>query len=116
MSIGKRIKELRTYLKITAAELANKLSIPVRTIGSYEREEAQPGSKFINALIEYCNVNANWLLTGKGAMFLSEKTEADLNYIAALKNIHELTDEEVGGLIDILIQKQAEKCCLNLYK
>ena len=102
MGIGKRIKELRNYLHITSAELAQKLSIPVRTIGSYERDEAQPGPKFLNALIEHYHVNINWLLTGKGNLFISAKTEIDLEYLADLQNRLNLSNEEMTGLIDIL--------------
>lgn len=102
MSIGKRIKEIRTTLHLTSGELAKSLNIPVRTIGSYEREEAQPGSKFLNALMECCHVNINWLLSGKGQMFLSNKTELDLNYIAELQSRLNLSDKEISGLIDIL--------------
>ncbi len=102
MTIGKRIKEIKNTLHITTSELAYKLKIPVRTIGSYEREEAQPGSKFLNALMENFSININWLLSGKGNMFLSRKTEFDLNYIATLKDRLDLSEEEIIGLIDIL--------------
>lgn len=102
MSIGKRIKELKKILKETSTSLAEKLGIPVRTIGSYERDEALPGIKFLNALIEYYHVNVNWLITGSGNMFLTQKTEIDIAYIADLKNKLNLTDDEMKGLIDIL--------------
>ncbi len=102
MSIGKRIKEIRANLHLTSNELAEKLNIPVRTIGSYEREEAQPSPKFLNALIENYYININWLLTGKGNMFISNRTEADINYIAQLQDRLNLSDEEISGLIDIL--------------
>ena len=100
--VGKRIKEIRANLHLTSNELAEKLNIPVRTIGSYEREEAQPSPKFLNALIENYYININWLLTGKGNMFISNRTEADINYIAQLKDRLNLSDEEISGLIDIL--------------
>ncbi len=102
MSIGKRIKDIRASLHITAAEMADKLGIPMRTIGSYEREEAQPGSKFLNALFEKFHVNINWLLSGKGNMFIPVKTEIDINYIVKLQERFNLTQEELLGLIDIL--------------
>lgn len=102
MSIGKRIKELKKCLDVTSAQLAKNLDIPVRTIGSYERNEAQPGAKFFNALLEQYNVNANWLISGQGNMFLSYRTEADLTYIAELKGKLNLSDVEMEGLIEIL--------------
>ena len=102
MTIGKRIKELKTRLKITSAEMANELDIPVRTIGSYERDEAQAGAKFFNALIEKYQVNINWLLTGIGNMFISSKTEIDVKYLAQIEQQLNLTAEELDGLIQIL--------------
>ncbi len=102
MSIGKRIKELKTILHLTSLEMANELSIPVRTIGSYERDEAQPGPKFLNALIDKFCVNINWLLSGRGNMFITKKAEKDIAYIAQLQERLKLTNEELNGLIDIL--------------
>ncbi len=102
MSIGKRIKEIRSNLHITTAEMSAKLNIPARTIGSYEREEAQPGSKFLNALIENYHININWLLSGEGNMFISDKMELDIDFIVRLQDRLNLTEEELLGLIDIL--------------
>ena len=102
MTIGKRIKELKMMLKITSAEMALTLDIPVRTIGSYERDEAQAGAKFFNALIEKYQVNINWLLTGNGNMFISSKAEIDVKYLAKIEQQLNLTPEELEGLIQIL--------------
>ncbi|MBQ4123693.1 helix-turn-helix domain-containing protein [bacterium] len=102
MTIGKRLKEIKKELKITSKELADELGIPVRTIGSYERNEAQPGPKFFNNIHEKYNININWFLTGKGNMFVSEKTSADIGYIANLQERLNLSESEIDGLIDLL--------------
>ncbi len=102
MSIGKRVKECRVALHLTAIELAKQLEIPVRTIGSYERNEAQPGAKFLSKLVEKYHVNINWLLSGKGIMFTSKRTELDINYIADLQERLNLTNAQIEGLIDLL--------------
>lgn len=102
MTIGKRIKELKAKLSITSSEMAKELDIPVRTIGSYERDEAQAGAKFFNALIEKYQVNVNWLLSGNGNMFISSKTEIDVKYLAQIEQQLNLTTEELDALIDIL--------------
>lgn len=102
MTIGKRIKELKEKLRITSAEMAQELDIPVRTIGSYERDEAQAGAKFFNALLEKYNVNINWILTGNGDMFISSKTEIDVKYLAEIEQKLNLTAPELEGLIQIL--------------
>lgn len=79
MSTGQRIKDIKKELNLTVAELANRLSIKERTIGGYERNEAPPNQKFLNALIVKLHINANWFLTGLGSMFIyeSEHTEED---------------------------------------
>ncbi len=102
MSIGKRIKELRAELNISSAKFAAAIDIPVRTIGSYERNEVQPGAKFLKALIDCYYVNVNWILTGKGNMFISQKTNIDLNYINMIKEKFSLSEKEISGLAEIL--------------
>lgn len=103
MSIGKRIKEFRVALHMTAIELGKELDIPVRTIGSYERNEAQPGAKFFSKLVERYHVNINWLLSGKGNMFTSaKKAELDMTYISNLQDRLSLSNDEIDGLIDLL--------------
>ncbi len=102
MNIGKRIKKLRSELNLSSIKFAESLDIPVRTIGSYERNEAQPGAKFLKALVDCYYVNINWILTGKGNMFISEKTNKDLNYISLLKEKFNLTEREMEGLAEIL--------------
>ncbi len=102
MSIGKRIKECRVALHVTAIEMAKDMNIPVRTIGSYERNEAQPGAKFLAKLVERYQINVNWLLSGKGNMFTARKTEMDINYLADLQERLNLTKDEIEGLIDLL--------------
>ena len=109
MSIGRRLKEIKLALKITSKELAENLGIPVRTIGSYERDEAQPGPKFFHAIHEKYSININWFLTGKGNMFVSERTKSDIAYISDLQSRLKLTPEEVEGLIDILDSKASRE-------
>ncbi len=102
MSIEKRIKEIKSALRMTSGEIAEKLNIPVRTIGSYERGEAQPGTKFLTAIIDVFNINVNWLLTGEGSMFLETTDIKDLSTINSIKDIFKLSDEEVNGLFELL--------------
>ena len=72
MTTGQRLKEIKRELNLTAAELGEKLDIPVRTIGGYERDEAPPSQKFLNALVQKLHINVNWFLTGIGAKFLNQ--------------------------------------------
>jgi transcriptional regulator with XRE-family HTH domain len=104
---------LKISLRATSGTIADTLGIPVRTIGSYEREEAQPSPKFLAALIEKYNVNANWLLTGNGNMFLSEKTVLDVQYVAKLQERYELSEKEISGLLELLESKASREMVLK---
>jgi len=77
MTIAKRLKEFRAAMHLTALETADKLGIPARTIGSYERGEVLPGSKFYDLMIKKYNINLNWLVTGRGSMFISQNLPKD---------------------------------------
>ena len=70
MSTGYRLKEIKKELGLTASELSQRTGIPARTIGGYERDEAPPNQKFLNALVEKLHVNVNWFLTGHGEKYL----------------------------------------------
>ena len=102
MNIGERIKNLRKNMNVTAKDFADILQIPLRTVGSYERNEAQPSPKFFNALIDIYNININWLLTGDGNVFLNEQNKIDESFISMLKERFNMSDDEISGLIDIL--------------
>ncbi|MDO5436910.1 MAG: helix-turn-helix transcriptional regulator [bacterium] len=103
-----RIKQIREHFNLTVEDLSAVLSIPKRTIGSYERGENPPNEKFILALVEKLNVNANWFLTGKGEMINPPKNENELTPLCnltyeQLKIIAEIikTDLGLNLLVDI---------------
>ena len=114
MSIAKRIKEIKLVLRLTSAELADKLDIPVRTIGSYERAEAQPSPKFLSALYENMNIDVNWLLSGRGNMFLTKKATLDSGMLVDLQETFELSNEQVTGLFELLNSPASKEMILKL--
>lgn len=68
-----RIKEIRKKLNLSVAKMAEKIKIPTRTITGYERNERTPSVEFVAQCCTILNINANWFLTGKGEMFLTEQ-------------------------------------------
>lgn len=82
MSTGKRLKEIKKELNLTAAEMGEMLEIPSRTIGGYERDEAPPNQKFLNALVEKLHINVNWFLTGIGTKYLNKAELVDEDCLA----------------------------------
>lgn len=114
MTIAKRIKEIKLILHLTSADLAKKLDIPVRTIGSYERAEAQPSPKFLTALYEQLSVNINWLLSGKGNIFLDKKAILDMGTMADIQDSLSLTCEQTHNLIELLDSPASREMVLKL--
>lgn len=61
--IASRMAEVRTRLGLTQRDMAEKLSIPYRTLQDGERGIAQPGAATLAAYADH-GVDLNWLVTG----------------------------------------------------
>lgn len=66
--IGKRIKQVRQFHRVTQAEMAFRLSITKQTLSRYETGERIPDALWIQKFLNIYEVDANWLLTGCGKM------------------------------------------------
>lgn len=69
-----RIKKVRTEHGMSVEDVAKKLAengvkISARTIYSYELNERQPSVMYLQALVDYLEVNPEWLLSGRGEVF-----------------------------------------------
>jgi phage repressor protein C with HTH and peptisase S24 domain len=63
---GERLKQLRADLRLTQAEMAEKLGTHVNTYGAYERGAQVPSSDVLLKLYEQFNVSSDWILYGLG--------------------------------------------------
>jgi len=75
MSIGKRIKEIRTEKKLTIKEFAASLCVDGKTIdrgnfSRYENDVIKPSSDFFLNILKVYSVNLNWLLSGLGEKYV----------------------------------------------
>ncbi len=61
MSLGKNIKTIRLNKGITQADLAESLSVTVRTIQNYESDNRNPGLDTLKRISEYLHVNIDTL-------------------------------------------------------
>lgn len=66
---AERLREIRSKLRLTIDEMAEKLETKPRTIGGYERGERTPSIELGTRLCKKLNVNLNWFCTGEGKMF-----------------------------------------------
>ena len=76
-NLSNRLKQVRIELERSLEQLANELQvkgvkITARTIYAYESQERPPALPYIQALIEYYDLNPEYILSGRGEMFYSE--------------------------------------------
>ena len=65
IKIGKFIAERRKNLRLTQAELANRLSITDRAVSKWENGKSMPDSSIMLALCEVLGITVNDLLCGE---------------------------------------------------
>ncbi len=102
MLIGDRLKKFRNYLKLTQRSVAETLNCNQATIADYEKGRILPSIKVLYNITENYNLDINWLLTGKGEMFLAESGETSKderimqleNEIAKIKKDISLLEKE----------------------
>ncbi len=103
-----RLKELQAKLSVTQEEMAQLGGRKRVSYAEYVREHdpKMPGADFIANLVINTGVNANWLLTGQGAMF-NGQFDTKETAIQELWAIYERLGEkerallvEVGKLFD----------------
>ena len=68
-----RLKELMAQLSVNAAELADRIGVQRSSISHILSGRNLPSSQFIEKLLNcYPEMDARWLITGKGGMFKAE--------------------------------------------
>lgn len=70
---GKRIRLIREHLKITQKEFAEKMGYAGSMFCNIESEQNNPGYGVLLSMAETYNINPNFVLLGKGEMFLREE-------------------------------------------
>ena len=77
MGLGRRIKELRTTVRLTQSEFAEKLGVSKRAVQEWEAERRTPSEPVLRQIEQTFSVNPEWLRHGKGEMFLKKVNEEE---------------------------------------
>jgi len=90
---GRRLKHFRTSQNITIAELSQKTGLSKGMISETETGKNKPSPNLLLALLNIYALNLNWLLTGRGEMFIADELqgapdEKDYGYLN--EEIHDL--------------------------
>ncbi len=80
--MNNRLRELRKALHLKQDEMARILNKSTRMIQYYEQGKFDIETDLLFKIQELFNINLNWLITGTGSMFLSDrKEEGNVKYI-----------------------------------
>lgn len=86
---AERLKEIRKNLRFTIDEMAEKLGIKPRVLGSYERKERTPSIELGTHLCKKLNVNLNWFCTGEGEMFNAPQSPSSIDKDEVIKIVED---------------------------
>ena len=70
--LGFRLKLLRNNLDLTQTELSKKVGVIQYTFSNYENSKRFPDTRFLFQLRSLFKVNLNWLVNGKGQLFIEQ--------------------------------------------
>ena len=105
VKMKERIKQIRLKLGIQQGEFAEKLNVVQQQLSKYERGENKPSAEFLTVLNEKVNVNINWLLTGKGEMFINDNYTNNDNKSVEIKPLNYNFIESGENISGIFIDK-----------
>lgn len=71
-SLGGRIAELRSVLKLSQEEFGNKLGVTASSVSGWESERRFSSLSIIKSVCNIYNVNYEWLINGTGDMLLPD--------------------------------------------
>ncbi|MEG0368132.1 MAG: helix-turn-helix domain-containing protein, partial [Coprobacillus sp.] len=95
-----RLKEIRTALKLTQSELANKLNMSRITIAQMENGSRNITDRTIKDICREFNVNYDWFYNGNGEMFI----EDDSSTIKAIENIMSGDDDFYKNIVKMIVK------------
>ena len=80
-SLGKRVKEIRSSLKMTQEEFGSKIGIKKNSLSQIESGKNSLTQQNIVAICKVFNVNERWLRTGEGEMFIELSEDDELQQL-----------------------------------
>lgn len=118
-SIGARLKKVRLFLNLNQQSFASYLHTSTGFLSEVESGKKLPGVQLIHSLKRKFNIDTNWLLTGRGTMFESNrmsgshKSAPESSGDAALREEVELLRKENEELRKQVLQLEAQVTLLS---
>jgi DNA-binding XRE family transcriptional regulator len=83
LSVNQRIKYVRETLKLSQVQFSRIISLSSGYLAGVEVEKCKVNDRIIKLICSSFNVNAEWLKTGKGAMF-DKNPDAEFTKLVSL--------------------------------
>ena len=93
MSIGDRIKELRTKLKMTQTDLAKKVGLSYIQVGRYETQKSKPSSEILQKLAAVLETTTDYLMNGGSDEVVSAQL-TDKELLSQFKEVEKLNKDD----------------------
>lgn len=106
METAKRLKNLRNILKLSIDKMAEELETNNYKIRDCENKKQKISNDLLEKIGIVYNVNLNWLITGKGEIFIKE--EKEINYKEENIELIKKSDEKMNKKIYYLIRSIIE--------
>jgi transcriptional regulator with XRE-family HTH domain len=113
-TVNERLKLLRNQMNLTIDELASKCNVNKTTIWRIENSHGDAMPKTLKLIASALNVNKDWLINGKGQMFLDKPKEESVNpyrdaLVTQLNEQNVFLQKEIEWLRGIVNQLTAGK-------
>ena len=93
MNLGLRIKKVRQLLNKSQQELADEMKVTKQAISNIETGKSCAGVNLLSKLLIDYNVNLNYIVAGRGSIFIdSEDSSASLKN-SILKEVERMLSE-----------------------
>jgi transcriptional regulator with XRE-family HTH domain len=107
--INQRIKRLREALGISQREFSRLLSLSAGYISGVEINSRPVNDRLVKQIVSEFGVDKDWLLTGKGRMFIQKDTdERSARLIALFNGLPKKYQDVVFGVINLLRKSKDE--------
>lgn len=100
MTIGNRVKEIRTSMSLNQSEFASRLGVISATISRIEKGNRNITEQMLLSICREFHVNEHWLRTGEGEMFTQPETFS-LDEYAQKSQLSELELDIIKSYMDL---------------
>lgn len=107
METANRLKKLRNILKLSVDKMAEELKTNNYKIRDCENKKQKISNDLLEKIGIIYNVNLNWLITGKGEIFIVEEKKLDYKEenIKMINEADNLENKKIYHMIKSIIEK-----------